>query len=70
MIPGNWRQFLAGTQQADEMLAIRKHERTGRPLGDAVFVEGLEEKLGMALKPKKRGPKGNMCNQDISSSGN
>ena len=60
MIPGNWRQFLAGTQQADEMLAIRKHERTGRPLGDAVFVEGLEEKLGMALKPKKPGPKGNM----------
>jgi len=30
------------------------------PLGNVVFVEGLEEKLGMALKPGKLGPKGSM----------
>ena len=33
----------------------RKATSTGRPLGDIRFIEGLEEKLGRPLKPKKGG---------------
>jgi hypothetical protein len=29
----------------------------GRPLGDETYLGRLEERLGRALKPKKRGPK-------------
>jgi hypothetical protein len=35
--------------------ALRKHERTGRPLGSKRFVGQLEEKLGRVLKPQKGG---------------
>lgn len=34
---------------------VRKATSTGRPLGDTRFIEGLEEKLGRPLKPKKGG---------------
>lgn len=57
LIRSDWRQFLAGALLTEEMKEIRKHERTGRPLGNAGFVEGLEQKLGMTLTPRKRGPK-------------
>lgn len=38
---GNWKLFLTGTEE-EQMNAIRKHERTGRPLGSEGFVEKLE----------------------------
>jgi putative transposase len=37
--------------------AIRRCERTGRPLGSAGFIERLEVELGRALKPQKPGRK-------------
>jgi putative transposase len=39
----------------EEYSALRKHERTGRPLGSKRFVGLLEEKLGRVLKPQKGG---------------
>ena len=36
---------------------IRRHERTGRPLGDEVFLERLERRLGRQLAPGKPGRK-------------
>jgi putative transposase len=36
---------------------FRKHERTGRPIGDDAFIERLERLLDRELKPKKPGPK-------------
>lgn len=39
------------------MAALRRHERTGRPLGAVAFIEGLENRLGRALKKRKPGPK-------------
>ena len=36
---------------------IESHGRTGRPLGDKNFVEGLEARLGRPLAPMKRGRK-------------
>lgn len=53
----DWKLFLAGAD--DERLNdIRRHERTGRPLGSNVFVERLESDLGRLLKQQKPGPKG------------
>jgi putative transposase len=54
---GDWKSFLA-EEQEDTLNDIRKHERTGRPLGTAGFVEGLELELGRKLKRNKPGPKG------------
>ena len=36
---------------------LKKHERTGRPLGADSFIEKMELLLDRKLKPKKPGPK-------------
>jgi putative transposase len=40
-----------------ERAVFRKHERTGRPIGDETFIERLERLLDRRLKPRKPGPK-------------
>jgi len=52
----NWTELLASGDQAllDE---FRKHERTGRPLGNGDFVDRLSKLLGRELGKKKPGPK-------------
>ena len=40
-----------------EQEALRLHERTGRPLGDARFLAKLERLAGRVLRPRKPGPK-------------
>ncbi|MDY6905728.1 MAG: transposase [Thermodesulfobacteriota bacterium] len=57
IITGDWQQFLSGAFSNEELEDIRKHSRTGRPLGSSAFVEGLEHKLGRKLKPQKPGRK-------------
>ncbi len=54
---GDWREFLSGGAEAGLAQAIRRHERTGRPLGDDGFVEGLEKRLGRVLRRQRPGPK-------------
>lgn len=54
---GDWKEFLASGLRDDEREAIRKHERTGRPLGDEHFLDRLEQSLGRALRRRKPGPK-------------
>ena len=54
---GDWRALLEDAPPDAEMAAIRRHERTGRPLGDDAFVTDLEARLGRALRPRKPGPK-------------
>ena len=50
-----WASLLKlGTGDAD---AFRRHERTGRPLGSASFLEKLEGALDRPLRPQKPGPK-------------
>jgi len=53
----DWSGFLKSGLADEEWQVLRKHETTGRPLGDDGFVSGLEEKLGRVLRPGKRGPK-------------
>jgi putative transposase len=52
----NWDNFLSLVSE-DEMTAFHKHERTGRPLGNEIFVEQVEIQLGRTLRPQKPGPK-------------
>lgn len=49
----DWKAYL----QESELEVFRRHERTGRPLGDADFLRKLEAISGRALTPRKRGPK-------------
>jgi putative transposase len=53
---GNWPKFLES--EVTEVELLRKHQRTGRPLGSEVFVAQCEDLVGRALRPKKPGPKG------------
>jgi putative transposase len=55
---GEWRSFLSSSAGDEAVVAIRKHERTGRPLGNEIFVEKLELITNRALKRRKPGPKG------------
>jgi len=51
------REFLRAGLEADEAERFRRHERTGRPLGPASFLERIEKTLGRVIRPHKRGPK-------------
>lgn len=53
----DWAHYLSGTDDEDSIKGIEAHLRTGRPLGDATFIERLERKLDRPLKPAKRGRK-------------
>src|SRR6185312_4333711 len=53
----DWRGFLKSGLREEEREAIRAAERTGRPLGAAAFIEGLEEQLKRPLARRKPGPR-------------
>ena len=53
----DWRAFLAGTADEKTLEALRRHGRTGRPIGGARYLDRLEAKLGRPVRPAKRGPK-------------
>jgi len=55
---GDWREYLTRDIPEEEVQALRRHEGTGRPLGDEAFLAGLEETLERTLRPRKSGPKG------------
>ena len=50
-----WKDFLTAQIREEEIMEMRRHERTGRPLGRGSFVGNLETMLGRILKPKKAG---------------
>jgi putative transposase len=54
---GNWKNFLLGPIAIGELHTLKKHERTGRPLGDARFIHHLEKILDRKIQPNKPGPK-------------
>src|SRR5208282_3426805 len=56
MIP-DWCAFLKSAVPEEELRDIRRHARTGRPLGDDSFLARLERMVGRLLQPQKRGPK-------------
>jgi putative transposase len=52
-----WDAHLGETAPLESLEMFRRHERTGRPLGDDEFVADLEDSLGRALRPQRPGPK-------------
>jgi len=53
----DWQEFLAAGVGGTETMLIRRHAKTGRPLGEQGFVEQVERNLGRLRAPKKRGPR-------------
>jgi putative transposase len=51
----DWRHFLSNGVSAEAYEMLRRHERTGRPLGSKSFVTGLETTLSRILNPQKGG---------------
>lgn len=54
---GDWKDFLTISPDDNEIKLIQLHERTGRPLGDNMFIEKLESLLKINLKRKRAGRK-------------
>ena len=53
----DWRAFLDSSMPEEELRNLRNHARTGRPLGNATFVDRLEKLVGRVLSPGKPGRK-------------
>ena len=53
----DWHDFLAKGEDEDAELRIRKHARTGRPLGGERFVKEIEKRLNIKLFKQKPGRK-------------
>ena len=56
--PCTWREYLLDRDETELVVAMRRRENTGGPLGDDGFVKRVGALLGRDLLPKKRGPKG------------
>jgi putative transposase len=55
---GDFAAFLGHGGEADHAWrALRRSETSGRPLGSAAWIAGLEARTGRILTPQKRGPK-------------
>ena len=52
---GDWQGLLHSALGEEELKQLRRHGRTGRPLGDEGFLERLEALVGRVLKPRKGG---------------
>ena len=57
LVSSGWGEFLRETPSSDEVAMLRRHERTGRPLGDPTFVDQVENLLGRSLRRNKPGRK-------------
>ncbi len=51
----DWSAYLREEEKEEDLETFRKHERTGRPLGDKDFITKIEEITGRTLRRKKTG---------------
>ena len=51
------RRFLAADEDEQDVQRLRRHLRTGRPLGDPAFIARLESRLHRTLRKRPPGPK-------------
>ena len=58
-IINNWEGFLASGMQEKDEIKIKRHTKTGRPLGSQFFLGAIEKMLGRSVRPQKPGPKPN-----------
>jgi putative transposase len=52
----SWGEFLRASDGRDVAATMRRHESTGRPLGDLEFLKKIGRLLGRDMVPKKPGP--------------
>lgn len=52
MIP-DWESYIQEGISDETLMELRKHEQTGRPLGNQAFVSNLEKTLDRILRPLK-----------------
>ncbi|RLC20773.1 MAG: hypothetical protein DRI57_04050 [Deltaproteobacteria bacterium] len=57
MVGREWSHFLSEEVSSAESEDLRKHEKTGRPIGKKSFVRRLETILNRKLLPGKPGRK-------------
>ena len=57
MVKEEWKSFLLKDIDTETIEAFRKHERSGRPIGNDDFIEKVEKITGRRVKPRKPGPK-------------
>ncbi len=55
----DWQELLSSDLTDEEYDILRRHERSGRPLGSDAFLAKLEKITSRALKRQKPGPKRN-----------
>ena len=53
----DWLKFLQEDEPEEEVSLIRKHARTGRPLGNEGFIRRLEQITGRTLLIQRPGRK-------------
>lgn len=53
----DWAAYLSEDEQEEDLKLFRRHGETGRPLGDANFLDRLKRKLGIEVGYKRPGPK-------------
>jgi putative transposase len=51
----DWGALLEANPSDLDVEMIRRHQRTGRPMGSDAFIRGLEERVGRRLRPRKAG---------------
>jgi putative transposase len=51
----SWKEFVEIPALEVAAESIRMHERTGRPLGNDLFIDRLELEIGESLRKKKPG---------------
>ncbi len=53
----DWPAWLTKPEDEELVGRIRKETSTGRPCGDAAFLDKIESQLKRFVRPQKRGPK-------------
>lgn len=53
----NWEDFLNRPMDIDEMKRVETHLQTGRPRGNDLFLDMIEQTIGRTVRPMKRGRK-------------
>ena len=53
----DWKTLLYDDLSETQIKLFRKHESTGRPLGEIKFIEKLEKRLEVSFKKERPGPK-------------
>jgi putative transposase len=53
----DWEVFLSGPISEKDIIVLKRHERTGRPLGDPLFISRVERTIGRVVRKQKPGPR-------------